>query len=115
VGSSDFTSQKIIFCFRTIFLALLFLPPGLAAARLDDPERVVLLANCVYAVSDANNNRILLVTRDDIVMTLACAQDSGFDDCVCHEARFDGPMGLAVWTWTAASLWLTWITMLCDG
>ena len=67
-----------------------------ANAEFSSPSGVVEMPDGSIAVSDTNNHRIRLVTRDGTVTTFAGSGVPGFADGPGPTAQFNGPYGVAV-------------------
>lgn len=65
-------------------------------ARFDTPSGIAIDSGNVLYVADTANNAIRRVTPDGTVTTIAGAAHSGFLDGLSSEARFNGPVGIAV-------------------
>jgi DNA-binding beta-propeller fold protein YncE len=65
-------------------------------ARFDTPSGLAAAADGVLYVADTGNNAIRRVTRDGQVTTIAGDGEAGLRDGPAHEARFNGPVGVAV-------------------
>lgn len=66
-----------------------------AAARFDTPSGLTLDANGTLYVADTANNAIRRITPDGHVSTVAGDGIAGYKDGPGHQARFNGPIGLA--------------------
>jgi sugar lactone lactonase YvrE len=70
---------------------------GLGAdARFDTPSGIAISVDGTIYVADTGNNAIRRITRDGMVTTLAGDAVAGFQDGPAREARFNGPVGVAV-------------------
>jgi sugar lactone lactonase YvrE len=67
-----------------------------SAARFDTPSGLAVDARNVLYVADTGNNSIRRVTTDGAVTTLAGSPEPGYVDGRAEEARFNGPVGVAV-------------------
>jgi sugar lactone lactonase YvrE len=67
-----------------------------ADARFDTPSGITIATDGTIYVADTGNNAIRRITRDAMVTTLAGDGVAGFQDGPAHEARFNGPVGVAV-------------------
>jgi sugar lactone lactonase YvrE len=69
--------------------------PG-ASARFSTPSGVALAPDGVLYVADTGNNAVRRIMPDGVVSTLAGGIPAGYRDGASHEARFNGPVGIAV-------------------
>ena len=67
-----------------------------SAASFHTPSGIALDANGNLYVADTGNNRIRIVTPEGQVSTIAGDATSGYVDGPREQARFNGPMGVAV-------------------
>ena len=67
-----------------------------AGARFDTPSGLAIDSQNVLYVADTGNNAIRRVAPDGAVTTLAGSAEPGFRDGLASEARFNGPIGIAV-------------------
>lgn len=67
-----------------------------ADARFDTPSGLSIAADGTIYVADTGNNAIRRITRDGMVTTLAGDGVAGSQDGPALEARFNGPVGVAV-------------------
>ncbi len=67
-----------------------------AAARFNTPSGVAIDANGTLYVADTGNNAIRRVTREGMVSTFAGDGVAGYRDGRGHQARFNGPVGVAI-------------------
>ncbi len=65
-------------------------------AQFDTPSGLAFDANGTLYVSDTGNNAIRRITPDGYVSTLAGNGEPGYRDGPLREARFNGPIGIAV-------------------
>ena len=65
-------------------------------ARFDTPSGLAIAADGTLYVADTGNNAVRRITRDGIVTTLAGDGTAGLQDGQGREARFNGPLGIAV-------------------
>ena len=65
-------------------------------ARFDTPSGLAIAADGTLYVADTGNNAVRRITRDGIVTTLAGEGTAGLQDGQGREARFNGPLGIAV-------------------
>ncbi|MFN2444192.1 MAG: SMP-30/gluconolactonase/LRE family protein, partial [Vicinamibacterales bacterium] len=66
------------------------------AARFNTPSGLAIDRNGTLYVADTANNVIRRIARDGRVATLAGDGSAGHRDGAAHEARFNGPIGVAV-------------------
>ena len=67
-----------------------------ADARFDTPSGITVAADGTIYVADTGNHAIRRMTRDGMVTTLAGDGVAGLQDGPAREARFNGPVGVAV-------------------
>ncbi|MEQ1756771.1 MAG: gluconolaconase [Vicinamibacterales bacterium] len=67
-----------------------------ASARFDTPSGVAVAPDGTVYVADTANNVIRRISADGTVSTLAGSGTAGFADGTGADARFNGPLGLAV-------------------
>jgi sugar lactone lactonase YvrE len=67
-----------------------------AAARFDTPSGLAVDAAGTLYVADTGNNAIRRITREGVVSTLAGDTSAGYRDGAGAQARFNGPVGVAV-------------------
>ena len=67
-----------------------------AAARFSTPSGLAADANHALYVADTGNNAIRRITPEGVVTTIAGDGVAGYRDGLAHEARFNGPLGVAV-------------------
>lgn len=65
-------------------------------ARFDTPSGIAVSSDGTLYVADTGNNAIRRITPDGIVTTIAGGGASGYADGRGREARFNGPVGVAV-------------------
>jgi sugar lactone lactonase YvrE len=65
-------------------------------ARFDTPSHLAAANGGILYIADTGNNAIRRMTSDGIVSTVAGQPTAGFDDGAGHDARFNGPVGIAV-------------------
>ena len=65
-------------------------------ARFDTPSGVAQGAGGVLYVADTGNNAIRRVTVAGVVSTVAGGRSAGYEDGLASEAKFNGPIGVAV-------------------
>jgi hypothetical protein len=66
------------------------------AARFSTPSGLALDVNGTLYVADTGNNAIRRVTPDGRVSTVAGRREAGYRDGAASEARFNGPVGIAL-------------------
>ncbi len=69
--------------------------PG-ASARFSTPSGLAISPSGVLYLADTGNNAVRRITMDGTVSTQAGGLSPGYRDGVAHEARFNGPVGIAV-------------------
>lgn len=67
-----------------------------ASARFSTPSGLALAPGDVLYVADTGNNAIRRITPDGMVSTMAGGIAAGYRDGAAHDARFNGPIGVAV-------------------
>ncbi|HEY7187818.1 MAG TPA: hypothetical protein VH436_14780 [Vicinamibacterales bacterium] len=67
-----------------------------ASASFSTPSGIALAPNGTLYVADTGNNAIRRITPDGSVSTLAGDGTPGYADGPAHQARFNGPIGIAV-------------------
>ena len=67
-----------------------------SGAQFDTPSGLAIDSQNVLYVADTANNAIRRVAPDGVVATLAGAPEPGFQDGSSLDARFNGPIGVAV-------------------
>lgn len=67
-----------------------------AAARFSTPSGLAVARDGAVYVADTGNNAIRHITRDGVVSTVAGDGVAGHRDGSAHDARFNGPVGIAV-------------------
>ncbi len=67
-----------------------------SAAQFDTPSAIAIAADGSLYVADTGNNAIRRITRDGVVSTVAGDGTAGLSDGPARDARFNGPVGLAV-------------------
>jgi sugar lactone lactonase YvrE len=65
-------------------------------ARFDTPSALAIGPDGSLYVADTGNNAIRRVTRDGVVTTAAGDGEAGYQDGPAGQARFNGPVGVAV-------------------
>jgi DNA-binding beta-propeller fold protein YncE len=65
-------------------------------ARFDTPSGLAIAADGTMYVADTGNNAVRRIARDGSVTTLAGEGTAGLQDGQGREARFNGPLGIAV-------------------
>jgi DNA-binding beta-propeller fold protein YncE len=66
------------------------------AARFNTPSAIAIDASGILYVADTGNNAIRRVTPGGIVTTLAGDGEAGYRDGIGRDARFNGPLGIAI-------------------
>jgi sugar lactone lactonase YvrE len=66
------------------------------AARFRTPSGLAIAANGTIYVADTGNNMIRRISPDGEVSTVAGGLAAGYRDAIGREARFNGPIGVAV-------------------
>jgi sugar lactone lactonase YvrE len=66
------------------------------SARFDTPSGLAVARDGSLIVADTGNNVVRRVTAAGVVTTIAGATSAGFQDGPAAEARFNGPVGVAV-------------------
>ncbi len=69
--------------------------PG-PSARFDTPSGIALAPDGSLYVADTGNNMIRRIAADGVVSTVAGALAAGFADGPGRDARFNGPIGIAI-------------------
>lgn len=69
--------------------------PG-GAARFDTPSGLAIGRDGTIYVADTGNHAVRRITRDGVVTTLAGDRVAGYRDGPGGQARFNGPVGLAI-------------------
>lgn len=69
--------------------------PG-ASARFSTPSGIAVTADDVLYVADTGNNAIRRIAPDGMVSTAAGGVSAGYRDGAAADARFNGPIGIAV-------------------
>jgi DNA-binding beta-propeller fold protein YncE len=67
-----------------------------AAARFNTPSGLAIDASGALYVADTGNNAIRRITPDGVVSTIAGDSVAGYRDGLGSQARFNGPLGVAV-------------------
>lgn len=67
-----------------------------ASARFSTPSGIAMSPSGVLYLADTGNNAVRRITADGTVSTQAGGLSPGYRDGAAHDARFNGPVGIAV-------------------